>query len=29
MVDTFAPLGVSDAARAISDPDYPFTWARR
>jgi homogentisate 1,2-dioxygenase len=28
MVDTFAPLALSDAARAISDPDYPFTWAR-
>jgi homogentisate 1,2-dioxygenase len=28
MIDTFAPLGVTDAAREISDPDYPFTWAR-
>ena len=28
MVDTFAPLAVSDAARTISDPDYPWTWAR-
>ena len=28
MIDTFAPLAVSDAARAISDPDYPWTWAR-
>jgi homogentisate 1,2-dioxygenase len=27
MVDTFSPLGVSDAARAISDPAYPWTWA--
>jgi len=27
MLDTFRPLGVTDAARAISDPDYPFTWA--
>lgn len=28
MIDTFAPLDVSDAARAVSDPDYPWTWAR-
>jgi homogentisate 1,2-dioxygenase len=28
MVDTFAPLGVSDAARAVSDPAYPFSWSR-
>ncbi len=28
MIDTFAPLAVSDAAREASDPDYPFTWAR-
>ena len=28
MIDTFAPLGVSDAARAAADPDYPWTWAR-
>jgi homogentisate 1,2-dioxygenase len=28
MVDTFSPLLVSDDARAISDPDYPWTWAR-
>ena len=28
MLDTFAPLRVTDAARAASDPDYPFTWAR-
>ena len=28
MIDTFAPLGVSDAARAVADPDYPWTWAR-
>ncbi len=26
MIDTFAPLGVSDAARAASDPDYMRTW---
>jgi homogentisate 1,2-dioxygenase len=29
MVDTFRPLGVTDAARAVSDPGYPFTWAGR
>ncbi len=29
MVDTFRPLGVTDAARGISDPGYPFTWAGR
>ncbi len=28
MIDTFAPLGVSDAARVVADPDYPWTWAR-
>ncbi len=28
MIDTFAPLRVSDAARAVSDDGYPFTWAR-
>jgi homogentisate 1,2-dioxygenase len=28
MLDTFAPLRVTDAARAASDPAYPFTWAR-
>lgn len=27
MVDTFSPLGVTEAARAVSDPDYPWTWA--
>jgi homogentisate 1,2-dioxygenase len=27
MVDTFAPLGLSGAARAISDPTYAWTWA--
>ena len=26
MIDTFAPLATSDAARTASDPDYPFTW---
>lgn len=28
MVDTFAPLRVTDAARRASDAAYPFTWAR-
>jgi homogentisate 1,2-dioxygenase len=28
MIDTFAPLRVTDAARAASDDGYPFTWAR-
>ena len=27
MIDTFAPLGLSDAARQISDANYPWTWA--
>ena len=27
MLDTFRPLGVTDAARRISDPDYPWSWA--
>lgn len=26
MIDTFAPLLVSDVARAIADPDYPGSW---
>ncbi len=28
MIDTFAPLQVSDTARAASDPDYPWSWDR-
>ncbi len=28
MIDTFSPLMVSDTARSISDPDYPWSWAR-
>ncbi|MGA9278792.1 homogentisate 1,2-dioxygenase [Ilumatobacter sp.] len=28
MLDTFAPLRVTDAARDASDDGYPFTWAR-
>ncbi len=29
MVDTFAPLELGEAARAVEDPDYPFSWAGR
>ena len=29
MPDTFAALGLSQAARDVSDPDYPWTWASR
>ncbi|MEO1064485.1 MAG: cupin domain-containing protein [Actinomycetota bacterium] len=28
MIDTFAPLAVTDAARAVSDPAYPASWSR-
>jgi homogentisate 1,2-dioxygenase len=28
MVDTFGRLGLSAEARAIADPDYPWTWAQ-
>ena len=28
MIDTFRPLGLSDAALAVSDPDYPWSWSR-
>ncbi len=28
MIDTFAPLNVTDAARAASDDRYPFSWSR-
>jgi homogentisate 1,2-dioxygenase len=28
MVDTFRPLGLTDAARDVADADYPWTWAR-
>jgi homogentisate 1,2-dioxygenase len=28
MVDTFAPLRVTDVARSASDEGYPFTWSR-
>jgi homogentisate 1,2-dioxygenase len=27
MLDTFAPLGITRAARDVSDPDYPWSWA--
>lgn len=27
MIDTFAPLEISDVARRISDPDYPRSWS--
>jgi homogentisate 1,2-dioxygenase len=29
MIDTFSPLGITDAARSIADPAYPWTWARQ
>jgi homogentisate 1,2-dioxygenase len=29
MVDTFRPLDVSDAARSVLDPGYPWTWSNR
>jgi homogentisate 1,2-dioxygenase len=28
MIDTFAPLSLTGEARAVSDPEYPWTWAR-
>jgi homogentisate 1,2-dioxygenase len=28
MIDTFAPLEISEAARAVADRDYPWSWAR-
>ncbi len=28
MVDTFAPLLLTQAALTVDDPDYPWTWAR-
>ena len=28
MLDTFRPLAVTEAARAVSDPDYPYPWSR-
>ncbi len=29
MIDTFAPLCVTEAARSISAPEYPWSWARQ
>ena len=29
MLDAFSPLGLTDAALAISDPAYPWSWARQ
>jgi homogentisate 1,2-dioxygenase len=29
MVDTFDRLGLSEAARGVADPDYPWTWSGR
>jgi homogentisate 1,2-dioxygenase len=29
MLDTFAPLGLTDTARSVSDAAYPWTWARQ
>ena len=28
MLDAFSPLGLTAAATSISDPDYPWSWAR-
>lgn len=28
MIDAFSPLGLTAAAEQISDPDYPWSWAR-
>lgn len=28
MMDTFSPLAVSADARAVADPDYPWSWAQ-
>ncbi len=28
MIDTFAPLEISEAARSVADADYPWSWAR-
>ena len=29
MLDTFRPLGLTQVARSISDPAYPWSWAGR
>ena len=28
MIDTFQPLLVSESARRVADPDYPWTWSK-
>jgi len=28
MIDTFSPLGITDAARGVAAPEYPWSWAR-
>ena len=28
MIDTFSPLSISEAARAVADSSYPWSWAR-
>ena len=28
MLDAFSPLGLSDAAVSVSDPEYPWSWSR-
>ncbi|HEY4332791.1 MAG TPA: homogentisate 1,2-dioxygenase [Ilumatobacteraceae bacterium] len=28
MLDAFSPLGLTDAALSVSDPDYPWSWSR-
>jgi len=29
MIDAFSPLGLTDDALSIGDPDYPWSWAKR
>jgi homogentisate 1,2-dioxygenase len=29
MIDTFRPLRLGPAARAVEDEDYPWSWSRR
>jgi hypothetical protein len=28
MIDAFDRLGLSEEARRVADPDYPWSWAR-
>jgi homogentisate 1,2-dioxygenase len=28
MMDAFGRLGLSDEARRLADPDYPYSWAQ-